>query len=317
MMITYLKNMGKFNHNQLKRKSYEVLQRLYEREQKWINDFVPMDSEMEEKKSVEPESVGKKGKRIKRVADSALKHKSSKKQKMMQEQESTKRDEDAAVDYEHEKEELRMWLTVVPDKEETIIRAYRNTSYHKSLFSMLRKFDRQDLMDLHRLVMKRFKDNTLEGYNLLLWGDLKVIVHTLLMDGTLTCFNMLVEKRYPLIKEMLEKMLNWKLEAEAESTMAFEFLKFIKNLMINMVNIKFRGGLLGIMDFYKLVLLVQLDTAGDGTDISKITRKQSKTGKHGHENQKSTKRSQRFKAEARKVKPAVKSSQHGQQKVNQ
>ncbi|GJX13419.1 zf-CCHC domain-containing protein [Tanacetum coccineum] len=42
---------------------------------------------------------------------------------------------------------------------------------------------------------------------------------------------------------------------------------------------------------------------GKGTDISEITRKQSKTGKHGHENQKSTKRSQRFKAEARKVKP--------------
>ncbi|GKA64161.1 hypothetical protein Tco_0763767 [Tanacetum coccineum] len=38
-------------------------------------------------------------------------------------------------------------------------------------------------------------------------------------------------------------------------------------------------------------------------DISKITRKPSKTSKHGHENQKSTKRSQRIKAEARKVRP--------------
>ncbi|GJU14975.1 hypothetical protein Tco_1142941 [Tanacetum coccineum] len=84
------------------------------------------------------------------------------------------------------------------------------------------------------LVMKRFEDNTPEGYNLLPWGDLKVMfepnvedeiwsnqqdwtliswklyencgVHLLLMDGTLTCFNMLVEKIYPLIKEMLEKM---------------------------------------------------------------------------------------------------------------
>ncbi|GKE40539.1 hypothetical protein Tco_1463944 [Tanacetum coccineum] len=56
-----------------------------------------------------------------------------------------------------------------------IIRADGNTSYHKSLFSMLRKFDRQDLVDLYRLVMKRFKDNTLEGYNLLLLGDLKVM----------------------------------------------------------------------------------------------------------------------------------------------
>ncbi|GKA90973.1 hypothetical protein Tco_0812843 [Tanacetum coccineum] len=38
-------------------------------------------------------------------------------------------------------------------------------------------------------------------------------------------------------------------------------------------------------------------------DKSKIARKQSKTSKHGHENQKSSKRSQRIKAEARKAKP--------------
>ncbi|GJU89193.1 hypothetical protein Tco_1301616 [Tanacetum coccineum] len=72
------------------------------------------------KKSVAAESEEKKGKRIKRVVDSALKQKSSKKQKMMQEQESAKSDEDAAADYKHEKEELRMWLTVVPDEEETV-----------------------------------------------------------------------------------------------------------------------------------------------------------------------------------------------------
>ncbi|GJR67299.1 hypothetical protein Tco_0013364 [Tanacetum coccineum] len=75
---------------------------------------------MEEKKLVEPESEGKKGKRIKRVTDSTLKHKSSKKQKMMQEQESAKSDEDAATNYEQEKEELRMWLTVFLDEEETV-----------------------------------------------------------------------------------------------------------------------------------------------------------------------------------------------------
>ncbi|GKB76903.1 hypothetical protein Tco_0943798 [Tanacetum coccineum] len=51
---------------------------------------------------------------------------------------------------------------------------------------------------------------------------------------------------------------------------------------------------------------------GRGTDKSKITRKQSKTGKHGHENQKSSKRSQRFKAEARKVKPRSNPVKDGQ-----
>ncbi|GJW81946.1 hypothetical protein Tco_0145921 [Tanacetum coccineum] len=50
----------------------------------------------------------------------------------------------------------------------------------------------------------------------------------------------------------------------------------------------------------------------NSTDKSKITRKQSKTGKHGHENQKSTKRSQRIKAEARNVKPQSKIVNHGQ-----
>ncbi|GKF51480.1 hypothetical protein Tco_0147947 [Tanacetum coccineum] len=44
-------------------------------------------------------------------------------------------------------------------------------------------------------------------------------VHTLSMDGTPMEINMLVEKKYPLIKELLEKMLNLQLEAEEESTM--------------------------------------------------------------------------------------------------
>ncbi|GKG34337.1 hypothetical protein Tco_0437033, partial [Tanacetum coccineum] len=97
---------------------------------------------------------------------------------------------DAAADYELEKEELIIWLTDVLDEEETvdpeilsakypildwesqnlgnvdmedlhvykIIRADGNISYYKSLFSMLRKFNRQDLVDLHILVMKRFED---------------------------------------------------------------------------------------------------------------------------------------------------------------
>ncbi|GJX72849.1 hypothetical protein Tco_0311444 [Tanacetum coccineum] len=88
-----------------------------------------------------------------------------------------------------------------------IIIADGNTSYHKSLFSMLRKCNRQDLVDLHRLVMKRFKDNTPKGYNLLLWVDLKSSYIA-----------------YGWYFDLLQH-----LEAEAESTMAFKLLKFIKS----------------------------------------------------------------------------------------
>ncbi|GJX77945.1 hypothetical protein Tco_0324756 [Tanacetum coccineum] len=86
-----------------------------------------------------------------------------------------KSDEDAAADSEHEKEELRMWLTVVPDEEETVDPEILFAKYPIVDWESqnLGNFDRQDLVDLHRLVMKRFKDNAPEGYNLLLWGDLK------------------------------------------------------------------------------------------------------------------------------------------------
>ncbi|GJR42139.1 hypothetical protein Tco_1310242 [Tanacetum coccineum] len=106
-----------------------------------------------------------------------------------------------------------MWLTVVPDEKETMDLEILSAKYpivdweSQNLGSI-------DMEDIHVYKIIRADGNT---------------IHTLLMDGTLTCFNMLVEKRYPLIKEMLQNMLNWKLEAEAESTMAFELLKFIKS----------------------------------------------------------------------------------------
>nr|GEW26219.1 hypothetical protein [Tanacetum cinerariifolium] len=131
------------------------------------------DSEKEEKKSVEPKSKGKKGKRIKRVADSTLKQKSFK-----------KKDDARTRIYKEEILDLEILSTKYPivdwesqnirnvDMEDShiykIIRANRNTSYQKSISSMLRKFDRQDLVDMHGLVMKRFEDNTPESNNLLL-----------------------------------------------------------------------------------------------------------------------------------------------------
>ncbi|GKA12864.1 hypothetical protein Tco_0692410, partial [Tanacetum coccineum] len=211
-------------------------------------DLQPMDIEED------GSNTKKASKRIKRIADSTSKQKSPKKSKL-----AVVSDADETVD-------LKLLSVKYPivdweshnlgsvDMEDInvykIIRADGNTSYHKTFSSMLRKFNRQDLMDLHRLVMKRFEDNTPEGYNLLLWRELKVMFEPNAEDEIWSNQQDLTLKRYPLIKEML----NLKLEAEAESTMAFELLKFIKS----------QGGLLGIIDFYNLVLLIQLDTAGDG-----------------------------------------------------
>ncbi|GJR65919.1 ribonuclease H-like domain-containing protein [Tanacetum coccineum] len=138
-----------------------------------------------------------------------------------------------------------------------ITRADGSSSFHGDFQALLRRLDRQDLSQLYSLVQERFKNHPLEGHDLDLWGDLRMIfdpnkeddiwlnqqywellrwklheysgVHSLFLDGTSIQINMLVDKKYPLKKEILEKMINLKLETDEESTMACELLKFIKS----------------------------------------------------------------------------------------
>ncbi|GJR97964.1 hypothetical protein Tco_0270138 [Tanacetum coccineum] len=274
------RNMGGYTHNQLKGKSYKEIQGLYERQQKRIQDFTPMDSDKEAQKS---------GKRLKRVTGSYATQKSPKKPKVMKSAKDVTEEE--AIEYEKEKEELRLSLKIISNDDSEVnyeplsrkfpivnweyqllgkieekdmyvyklTRADGSSSYHGDTQAFLRRLDRQDLNDLYRLVQERFQDHPLEGHDLLLWGDLRMIfdpdekdelwmnqldwkllrwklyescgVHTLFMDGKPMEINMLVEKKYPLVKELLEKMLNLQLQAEEESTMAFELIKFIKSLL--------------------------------------------------------------------------------------
>ncbi|GJY44778.1 hypothetical protein Tco_0432991 [Tanacetum coccineum] len=56
-----------------------------------------------------------------------------------------------------------------------IIRAYRSSKNYKIFSEMLNDFDRQDVLDLHRLVQERYDTTSPEGYDLLLWGNLKIL----------------------------------------------------------------------------------------------------------------------------------------------
>ncbi|GKC95807.1 hypothetical protein Tco_1161249 [Tanacetum coccineum] len=44
-MCTYLKNMANYKHSQLKNKSFEEIQMLFDNTIKWVDSFVPMDTE--------------------------------------------------------------------------------------------------------------------------------------------------------------------------------------------------------------------------------------------------------------------------------
>ncbi|GJV04747.1 hypothetical protein Tco_1338316 [Tanacetum coccineum] len=127
------------------------------------------------------------------------------------------------------------------------------------LIEVLHIFDRHDLFHLYDLVMKQYSEITPEDIELILWGDLKIMMESSteendqgefwnnqqeweivrwrlyevcgvfileLKDGTV--IYMLVERRYPLSKELLQQMIDLGLEVEEESTAALQLVRFIK-----------------------------------------------------------------------------------------
>ncbi|GJS55737.1 hypothetical protein Tco_0629099 [Tanacetum coccineum] len=236
LMMTYLKNMGGYKHSQLKAKTFEEIQAMYERQKKKIDDFKPMDSDdaVKDSKKAAGEDTSKKEEVLKepdstkiesmnkedageRVSDVSKKRKGGPRMKRMSKRKKTESDLE-------EEEDLKTFLKIVPDKERII-------DY------------------------ERFETITPEGVDLVLWGDLRTMfeantedklwqnqerwnlkswnfyencgVHTLtLEDGTE--IHMLVERKYPLTKETLKRMMSLKLIAESVRDSAYDLLRFIQ-----------------------------------------------------------------------------------------
>ncbi|GKA96910.1 hypothetical protein Tco_0824804 [Tanacetum coccineum] len=177
-MCTYLKNMANYKHSQLKNKGFEEIQMLFDNAMKWIDSFVPLDSEVVEGSKSQAEGSKKRTKK-------ELDEESVKRQKLK---------DDA------EKVELKLYLEIVPIDDEAInveslatkypivdwkthiltedkmyyeiIRADGSTKFYKIFTVMLDDFDKQDVLDLYRLVKERFETTSPKGYDRLLWGDL-------------------------------------------------------------------------------------------------------------------------------------------------
>ncbi|GJY05816.1 hypothetical protein Tco_0371756 [Tanacetum coccineum] len=136
-----------------------------------------------------------------------------------------------------------------------VFRADGSSRWIKTFSEMIKLFDRMDLIEIHSLVMKRFETTPPEGIDLLLWGDLRTMfeskeddelwknqeewklqswifyencgVHVLrLEDGTE--INMLAERRYPLTKHTLERMMDLRLTVVSDDDTVFDLLRFIE-----------------------------------------------------------------------------------------
>ncbi|GJS38448.1 hypothetical protein Tco_0563491 [Tanacetum coccineum] len=234
-MVIYLKNQGGYKMNYFKGMKYEDIKPIFE------------------KKSLARKRAGEK-----------------------QSEENTKRQK---IEDDVEKEELKAYLDLVLREEFAmeieslatkypivdwkthvltknfmyyqIFRADRSSKNYKIFSKMLDDFDIHDVLDLYRLVKARYITSSPEGYDLMLWGYLKIQfesdeedevwrnqheynliswrlfdpcgIHILLMNNGIA-IHMMIEKKYPLTQEMLSKMLSRKLKVDHENEMAFELV---------------------------------------------------------------------------------------------
>ncbi|GKE22346.1 hypothetical protein Tco_1433858 [Tanacetum coccineum] len=58
-MSTYLKNMAGYKHNQLKSKSYDEIQEMFNKEMKRVNTFVDMNTELVKGSKIKAEGSSK------------------------------------------------------------------------------------------------------------------------------------------------------------------------------------------------------------------------------------------------------------------
>ncbi|GJU85352.1 hypothetical protein Tco_1292898 [Tanacetum coccineum] len=188
-MSTYLKNMVGYKHNQLKNKSFDDIQKLFDKAMKRVNTFVDMDTKLVEGSEVRAEAEITQESSSKR-AGTELEQESIKKQK---------------VDKDKETTELQRRIEVVPNIEEVaidaiplatkppsivdykihkegkktyyqIIRADGSLKMYLVFSHMLKSFDREDLETLYKLVKANNGLTTPEeGYERVLCGDLKTM----------------------------------------------------------------------------------------------------------------------------------------------
>ncbi|GJQ95402.1 hypothetical protein Tco_0006541 [Tanacetum coccineum] len=291
-MMTYLKHVGNKKHSDLKSKTFEEIQALYEKVKRFDESFTAVGS-TEDERRIKEMNEGVKDTDQKRLKEEdtakvpakvEVTEQGTKKRKgghiKMIARKKPRKQSDVDSDDEHrkclkivtfegtidseimEKKSFIARLNKVssPDGDYLVIyRANGNFRAFNYLMEVLHIFDRQDLYHLYNLMMEQYSEITLEGIELILWGDLKIMMESSteendqsdfwsnqqdwkivtwrlyeacgvcileFEDGTV--IHMLVERRYPLSKDLLQRMLDLGLEVERESSVALDLIRFIK-----------------------------------------------------------------------------------------
>ncbi|GKC86293.1 hypothetical protein Tco_1142010, partial [Tanacetum coccineum] len=223
---------------------------------KFDQSFIPIDSAEDErqiremnKKTIETDTSKKRksGSRVKRIFKRRMTDFNEEEKEKLKSFLNVEPDEDKAINYEvlQTRFQIIEWESKFYDYGHygreliyyRVIRADGSSRWIKTFSEMVKLFDRMKLVEIHSLVMKRFATTTSEDdelwknkeeWNLLsreFHENCKVYVLRL-EDGTE--INMLAERRYPLTKDTLERMLDLRLTVISDDDAALDLLRFIE-----------------------------------------------------------------------------------------
>ncbi|GJR72733.1 ribonuclease H-like domain, reverse transcriptase, RNA-dependent DNA polymerase [Tanacetum coccineum] len=240
-MCTYLKNIEGWKPKSLKNKSFANIQELFEKAMKRVNTFVDYRTELLEESSKKTETELEEN--LKKVEAEVMEG-SSKRAGTELEQEVTKKQkvddvqETAKVDNDQEAAKIKELMEIVHDKDEVEIDAIPLATKPPTI----------------KLVKaKHGSTRPEEGYERVLWGDLKLmfkphvedtvwrnqqdyrVLEWKLYDSCRVHFlrmqhmhiYMLVENKYHLTPAIITDMLNKKLQCDHFSEMAYQLLKLL------------------------------------------------------------------------------------------
>ncbi|GJV93216.1 hypothetical protein Tco_1541029 [Tanacetum coccineum] len=223
-------HIGGKKHSDLKTKSFDKIQVLYEKIKRSDNSFIAIGSAKDEK------VIKEMNEQIANASKIRVKKDDSVKEEIKEEEGTRKRKLGTRKKMKSKKrkftskddEDIRLCLTIVSDEDKEVD---------------------------YEILDKKYQDETPEGFDKILWGDLIIMfnqsgndefwnaqqnwkivswklhsssgIHTIMTDEGIV-IHMLVENKYPLKKEVLSQLLKLKLETEEDSTMALELIRFVK-----------------------------------------------------------------------------------------
>ncbi|GJY77842.1 hypothetical protein Tco_0483643 [Tanacetum coccineum] len=231
----------KAKHSDLKSKTFEEIQALYEKVKRFDESFTVVGS-IEDERKIKEMNEGAKDLEQKRIKKKVAEE-TSKTEDTVKVPAKVDMTEQGTIDSEiMEKKSFISKLDKVssPEGDYLVIhRANGNFRAFNYLLEVLHIFDRQDLFHLYNLMMEQYSEITLEGFELILWGDLKIMMESsteetnqsdfwsnqqdwkiytwrlyeacgvyILELEDRTVIHMLVKRRDPLSKDLLQRMLD-------------------------------------------------------------------------------------------------------------